>query len=90
MLLNTCRPRASRRIAHITNSPYLYITKERFKGYRQALEKHNKSYNEELIKYCNHSGMIETEVEEAITGFLQTKINQMPFLLPATGSPQAA
>ena len=60
-------------IAHITNSPYLSITKDRLKGYRQALEKHGMSYNEELIKYCNHSGMIDLEVEQAIAGLFSNK-----------------
>src|SRR6188768_419642 len=55
-----------KKIAHITNSPYLSITKERLEGYRKALEKHHFPYREELVKYCNHSGMIEIEVENAL------------------------
>lgn len=54
-----------RRIAHITNSPYLSITRERLEGYKQALAKHGIEYNENLVKYCNHGGMIAAEVDEA-------------------------
>ena len=31
------------------------------------------SYHEELIRYCNHSGMIELEVEQAISGLFANK-----------------
>jgi LacI family transcriptional regulator len=55
-----------KRIAHITSSPYLSITKERLEGYREALMKHKIPYNEALIRYCNHGGMIISEVEEAV------------------------
>jgi LacI family transcriptional regulator len=54
-----------KRIAHITNSPYLSITRERLEGYKQALARHNIPYNENLVKYCNHGGMIASEVDEA-------------------------
>ncbi|HYE55715.1 MAG TPA: LacI family DNA-binding transcriptional regulator [Chitinophagaceae bacterium] len=54
-----------KRIAHITNSPSLSITRERLEGYRQALEKHNIGFNEQLVKYCDHGGMIADEVDEA-------------------------
>ena len=60
-------------IAHITNSPSLSITRERLKGYKQALEEHGMTYSEELIKYCNHSGMIESEVEVAIAALFGSK-----------------
>lgn len=62
-----------KRIAHITNSPYLSISKERLQGYKDALEKHNIAYNESLIKYCNHGGMILAEVEEAFTTLFKSK-----------------
>jgi LacI family transcriptional regulator len=55
-----------KRIAHITSSPYLSITKERLEGYREALIKHKIPYNESLIQYCNHGGMIISEVEQAV------------------------
>ena len=62
-----------KKIAHITSSPYLSITKERLQGYKEALEKHNIPFNESLIKYCNHGGMIAEEVEEAISSLFKGK-----------------
>jgi LacI family transcriptional regulator len=53
-----------KKIAHITNSPYLSITQERLEGYREALVKHGIEYNDNLVQYCNHGGMIASEVDE--------------------------
>jgi len=61
-------------IAHITNSPYLSITKERLQGYKDALQKHNIPFNEGLVKYCNHGGMIVGEIEEAVNSLYKPKI----------------
>jgi LacI family transcriptional regulator len=61
------------KIAHITSSPYLSITKERLQGYKEALEKHKLPFNESLVKYCNHGGMILTEVEEAMNSLFKSK-----------------
>jgi len=63
-----------KKIAHITNSPYLSITKERLQGYKEALEKHNLSFNEALVKYCNHGGMIAEEIEEAVNVLFKSKL----------------
>lgn len=62
-----------KRIAHVTSSPYLSITKERLNGYIAALEKHKIPFTESLIKYCNHGGMIEAEVEDALTALYKVK-----------------
>jgi len=62
-----------KKIAHITSAPYLSITKERLHGYQEALEKHNIPFNESLIKYCNHGGMIAEEVEQAIAELFKSK-----------------
>ena len=62
-----------KKIAHITSSPYLSITKERLEGYKEALSKHHIAFNESLVKYCNHGGMIVSEIEEAITGLFKAK-----------------
>ncbi|RYZ29549.1 MAG: LacI family transcriptional regulator, partial [Chitinophagaceae bacterium] len=51
-----------KKIAHITSSPYLSITKERLDGYKAALEKHGIVFQENLVKHCNHGGMIAQEV----------------------------
>ena len=55
-----------RNIAHITSSPFLSITKERLDGYKAALEKNNLPFNESLVKYCPHGGMIVKEVEDVL------------------------
>jgi LacI family transcriptional regulator len=44
------------------------------KGYKAALEKHKIPFNESLIKYCNHGGMIVSEVEDALTELFKAKI----------------
>lgn len=63
-----------KKIAHITNSPFLSITRERLQGYREALEKHSIEYDESLVKYCNHGGMIADEVDDAFTKLFSGKI----------------
>ncbi|HWI94226.1 MAG TPA: LacI family DNA-binding transcriptional regulator [Flavisolibacter sp.] len=62
-----------KRIAHITSSPYLSITKERLEGYIDALEKHNIPFNEAMVKYCTHGGMIADEVENALNTLFKSK-----------------
>jgi len=62
-----------KKIAHITSSPSLSITKERLRGYTDALEKHNIPFNESLIKYCNLGGMVVEEIEEAIADLYKGK-----------------
>jgi LacI family transcriptional regulator len=62
-----------KKIAHITSSSHLSITIERLEGYKAALEKHKIPFNESLVKYCPHGGMIADEVEEALTGLLKSK-----------------
>ncbi len=63
-----------KRIAHITNSTYLSITKERLEGYTRAIEKHKLAFNKNLVRYCNHGGMIIDEVEDAVTSLFSGKI----------------
>ncbi len=55
-----------KRIAHITSSPYMSITIERLKGYQKALGQENIPFKENLIKYCDHGGMIQEEIEKGI------------------------
>lgn len=62
-----------KKIAHITSSPYLSITRERLEGYKDALAKHNILFNELLVKSCNHGGMIISEVEEVIAALFKSK-----------------
>ena len=62
-----------KRIAHITSSPYLSITKERLEGYREALEKYKLPFNESLVRHCNHGGMMLDEVEAAVNDLFSAK-----------------
>lgn len=62
-----------KRIAHITSSPHLSITKERLEGYKDALAKHSIPFNESLIKYCNHGGMVVAEIEDALSTLFTSK-----------------
>jgi LacI family transcriptional regulator len=61
------------RIAHVTNSPNLSITKERLQGYKEALEKNNLPYDEKLVHYCFHGGMIYAEIEDEIQKMFSAK-----------------
>ncbi|HEU4471069.1 MAG TPA: LacI family DNA-binding transcriptional regulator [Flavisolibacter sp.] len=62
-----------KKIAHIANSPSLSITVERLEGYKAALQKHDISFNEGLVRYCSHGGMIAAEVEEAMSSLFKGK-----------------
>lgn len=59
-----------KRIAHLANAPHLSITKERLKGYKQALEANNIEIDEAMIRYCHHGGREQEEVENAVKYFL--------------------
>jgi LacI family transcriptional regulator len=63
-----------KKIAHITSSSFLSITKERLEGYKAALEKHKIPFNEALVKYCYHGGMIVGEVEDVLTELFKAKV----------------
>jgi LacI family transcriptional regulator len=59
-----------RRIAHVTISSHLSITKERLAGYKAALADHGIPFDESLIKYCKYGGLIYSETEQAVDGLL--------------------
>ncbi len=61
------------RIAHITSAPYLSICIERLEGYKEALRKNNIEYDEKLVHFCHHGGMIYDEVEEALKKIFKLK-----------------
>jgi DNA-binding LacI/PurR family transcriptional regulator len=60
-------------IAHLSNSEYLSITKERQAGYKKALEDYGIVFDENLVKHCLHGGMIYEEVEDAMDKLLKLK-----------------
>lgn len=62
-----------KRIAHITSSPHLSITRERLEGYREALAKHKIPFQESMVRYCPHGGMIVEEIEESVNSLFKGK-----------------
>ncbi len=54
------------RIAAVSNPAELSITKERMAGYKAALSDNGMPINDALIKYCQHGGMVFSEVEEVV------------------------
>jgi len=60
----------NKRIAHITNAAHLSITKERFEGYKAALEKNNIPFDDRYVKHCEYGGMIQEELESTIAQLL--------------------
>ncbi|GEM62872.1 LacI family transcriptional regulator [Sphingobacterium faecium NBRC 15299] len=64
-----------RRIAHLTNSKSLSITKERLAGYQGALKKHHIAYDENLVKFSEYGGMHMQEIDEAIDALFQQKFD---------------
>ncbi|MDR6944023.1 LacI family DNA-binding transcriptional regulator [Mucilaginibacter pocheonensis] len=59
-----------KKIAHLTNSINLLISRERFDGFKAALDKYGLDFNPGYLKHCNHGGMIQDEVEFAIKELL--------------------
>lgn len=62
-----------RKVAIVTSSQYLSITKQRLEGYENALQKAGIPVLEEYIRYCEHGGMLGEEIETAIEGLLSMK-----------------
>jgi LacI family transcriptional regulator len=65
--------RGYKRIAAVSNPALLSITKERLAGYKAALQDHNIRFDDKLVKYCQHGGMIVSEVEKAVDELLNLK-----------------
>jgi LacI family transcriptional regulator len=59
-----------KKIAHLANSEQLSITAQRKIGYEDALTKHNLPVKSEYIRYCNHGGSQQDEVEQAMISLL--------------------
>jgi LacI family transcriptional regulator len=59
-----------KRIAHLTISPHLSITKERLAGYKAALADHHLPFDESMVKYCKYGGLVEEETQEAVNSLL--------------------
>jgi DNA-binding LacI/PurR family transcriptional regulator len=52
-----------RKIAFISNPPNLYIASTRFNGYAKALAEYGITVDTSLIKYCQHDGFYNSEIE---------------------------
>jgi LacI family transcriptional regulator len=59
-----------KRIAHVTISPHLSITKQRLDGYKAALADNGVPFDDSLVKYCKYGGLIISETEQAIDALL--------------------
>lgn len=59
-----------RKIAHVTSSPHISITRERREGYEKALQVAGLAINESYIKYCMHGGMLFEEIGKAMDELL--------------------
>ncbi len=59
-----------KKIAHLANAPQLSITSQRKIGYEDALKKHNLPIREDYIRYCEHGGSLQEEVEQAVLSLL--------------------
>ncbi len=62
-----------KRIATISNKTALSIGKERMAGYRAALKDNGLEPDDSLVRYCQHGGMLEAEMEEAIDSLFKLK-----------------
>lgn len=70
-------------IAHITNSSFLSISKERLAGYKAALNEFGVAADDRLIRYCPHGGMIVDEVKEALNSLFT--LTQQPDAILTAG-----
>jgi DNA-binding LacI/PurR family transcriptional regulator len=62
-----------RRIAALANNEVLSITRDRLAGYKAALADQGIKEEESFIKYCEHGGLILSEVEQAVTELVGNK-----------------
>lgn len=59
-----------KRIAMLGNAEHLSITQERLAGYKKALKDAGILFDEALVRFCLHGGMIYGEVEQAMNELL--------------------
>lgn len=63
-----------KQIAALANNAVLSITKDRLAGYRAALADHGLTEKDEFIKYCEHGGLVLSEIENAMSEMLDTAV----------------
>ncbi len=59
-----------RHLVALANSESLSITRERLAGFQAALKDRGIDSGAERVRYCQHGGMILSEVEDALNGLL--------------------
>ncbi len=62
-----------KRIANITNAENLSITKNRVSGYKKALTDNGLKEDDNLVRFCNHGGLIYSEVEAELNVLMALK-----------------
>lgn len=63
--------KGKRKIAHLTGTKKLSITRERLEGYKMGLKANGLPYRSELVKHCEYGGLHQDEMEQAVTELLQ-------------------
>src|SRR5690606_40868164 len=63
--------KGKRKIAHLTGTKTLSITRERLEGYKMGLEANGLPYIPALVKHCEYGGLHQDEIEQAVTELLQ-------------------
>lgn len=63
--------KGKRKIAHLTGTKKLSITRERLEGYKMGLEANGLPYLPALVKHCEYGGLHQEEIEQAITELLK-------------------
>lgn len=64
--------KGKKRIVHITNSFHLSNMVERLAGYKAALEKYQIPFEPDLVKYCEDTGSLATDLQKVIQDILET------------------
>ena len=63
--------KGKRKIAHLTGTKKLSITRERLEGYKKGLEANGLPFLPQLVKHCEYGGLHQDEIEQAVTELLQ-------------------
>lgn len=64
--------KGKRKIVHITNATHLPNMGDRLEGYKSALAKYEIQFEESLVKYCQDTGNIATDLQQVIQDILDT------------------
>ena len=62
-----------KKISLLASAQHLSITEERIQGYIYALKEKKIKFNENLVKYCAHGGLIYEELESILKKILKDK-----------------